>query len=645
MSGGKSLTIGQISHPLSVVPEAPDTTLVRLSSASRDLVPVAHVSHRVTVKHRPADLDKAGQRARENRELVEKEKEARRAVLLEEAPPLNGSGGGKKRSASNTKPRAVLANTAAGSSTPHPLSAPPSRTGSPAIGSPASTTISSAPRHPSRLVAVPPSRPPVGPSGTFRIGKGTVPASLSRSTSASSSSSTSSSSGVSNLPLAAITAPPTAAAATVPSHAEPKLPAAADSPPARSAASTASGSSASSAATGATAASISGSTTTTTSPESLPVKMDVDEPVLEATASASGPSAVATKEETAASSATLPPPPPSSESITTTTTRTSAPIRPGGGGLMKGKETLKKERRREERKRDRPPPAPPAVTLTNTVTATTATEGEEDQDAEGEVDDEVVNPPAPAPIAPPSSTRDDRATKPPDRKKRRLSEPGDSHTSPPSSKRASKLVVDEPVKRAANAGATITGGKGDDKISKRSSGGPNTFVTSRRYSGDNVKETLGTDSSTRGPKPKKRKKEVVQRWYSSSSEDEEEAGGGGTRTEKANGKTRTIAPGAPPSAPAASEAPAPAPPAAAAATTTSTHRIAYLEAYADYANLWARLASERALLENGQTAGTLLKETGGIEQVKRMVHELAEKRRSLEELQSRSSVTSGAVKA
>lgn len=72
------LVVGGISHPLSVVPEAADTTLVRLSSASRDLVPVANISHRATVQHRPADLDKAGQRARENREQVERAKEARK---------------------------------------------------------------------------------------------------------------------------------------------------------------------------------------------------------------------------------------------------------------------------------------------------------------------------------------------------------------------------------------------------------------------------------------------------------------------------------------------------------------------------------------------------------------------------------------
>jgi hypothetical protein len=76
--------------------------------------------------------------------------------------------------------------------------------------------------------------------------------------------------------------------------------------------------------------------------------------------------------------------------------------------------------------------------------------------------------------------------------------------------------------------------------------------------------------------------------------------------------------------------------AAAAATTTTTtsaYRIAYLEAYAAYANLWARLASERALLEQGETTGSLLKEEGGVERVKRMVHELADKRRLLDELQ------------
>jgi len=65
-----------------VHPEAPNTELVRLSSSSRDLQPIAAVTHRANVQHTKADLDKAGQRARENRELAEKEKDSRRCVLL-----------------------------------------------------------------------------------------------------------------------------------------------------------------------------------------------------------------------------------------------------------------------------------------------------------------------------------------------------------------------------------------------------------------------------------------------------------------------------------------------------------------------------------------------------------------------------------
>ncbi|GAA6046947.1 hypothetical protein JCM3770_003444 [Rhodotorula araucariae] len=159
-----------VSLPLSLHPEAPNTELVRLSSSSRDLQPIAAVTHRATIQHSKADLEKAGQRARENRQLAEKEKGTRRAVLLDSAPS-------KAFSRSSSLNRSVSR-----AHTPlsvGPSSAPTSRTASPVTAT----------RQPSRLTAVPP-KPPTG--STFRIGKGAVPASiaLSRGTSSSSSSGT-----------------------------------------------------------------------------------------------------------------------------------------------------------------------------------------------------------------------------------------------------------------------------------------------------------------------------------------------------------------------------------------------------------------------------------------------------------------------
>ncbi|KPV73642.1 uncharacterized protein RHOBADRAFT_45603 [Rhodotorula graminis WP1] len=185
--------VNGVRHALSVHPEAPNTELVRLSSSSRDMQPIAAVTHRANVQHSKADLDKAGQRARENRELAEKEKDSRRAVLLDSAPTKLHA-----RSLSHNRP-----------SRPHaplggPASAPSSRTASPA----------STGRQPSRLTAVPP-KPPT--SSSFRIGKGTVPSSIALARGASSSSSSGTGGGAASPPrvAAASTAVPDAVGAPV----------------------------------------------------------------------------------------------------------------------------------------------------------------------------------------------------------------------------------------------------------------------------------------------------------------------------------------------------------------------------------------------------------------------------------------------
>ncbi|KAJ8293020.1 hypothetical protein OF846_003736 [Rhodotorula toruloides] len=299
-----SLVVGGVSHALNLHPEAPDTELVRLSTASRQLEPVATIAQKGSVKHGLADLEKAGQRARENREQAEKEKEGRRAVLLDAVPSTS-----KNRSASHSR---LLHSTSSRPHTPLPSSAPASRT-----ASPSSTT-----RQPSRLTAVPPKTPhPPGPapSSTFRIGKGTVPSSI-----AVSRSSSSSSSGVS-VSLASI------ANGTAPSPPRPAAPSASTSlplPPSpqrqTSTSSTASSSSSEVSLLQKTIA----SGASATSPESLPIA--------ETAAKADKGKAGATEEPE-----------------TKVEEKPAAPVRAGGGGVLKGKESLKKEKRREERAKDR----------------------------------------------------------------------------------------------------------------------------------------------------------------------------------------------------------------------------------------------------------------------------------------------------
>ncbi|BGP34075.1 hypothetical protein JCM10296v2_005890 [Rhodotorula toruloides] len=299
-----TLLVGGVSHALNLHPEAPDTELVRPVSASRQLEAVATITQKGSVKHGLADLEKAGQRARENREQAEKEKEGRRAVLLDSAPSTS-----KSRSASHSR---LLPSSSSRPHTPLPSSAPASRTASP----------SSTPRQPSRLTAVPPKPPhPPGPapSSTFRIGKGIVPSSIALSRSSSSSSSGAS------VSLASI------ANGTAPSPPRPAAPSASTSlplPPSpqrqTSTSSTASSSSSEVSLLQKTIA----SGASATSPESLPLA--------ETVAKADKGKVVATEESEAK-----------------VEEKPAAPVRAGGGGVLKGKESLKKEKRREERAKDR----------------------------------------------------------------------------------------------------------------------------------------------------------------------------------------------------------------------------------------------------------------------------------------------------
>ncbi|BGP57190.1 hypothetical protein JCM8202_005372 [Rhodotorula sphaerocarpa] len=636
------LVVGDVTHPLSVVPEASETALVRLSTASRDLVPIARIQHRATVQHRPADLDKAGQRARENREQAERAKEARKAVLLAEAPRL-GAGSSKKRSTSNPRPRQV---TSTAHSSPHPLSAPPSRLGSPASPRLTATTSSSSSssttttaRHPSRLTAVPPppppaSRPPAGPSGTFRIGKGAVPSSLSISRSTSASSSSTSSSASSAVPLAAVTAKPLVEPAPVAagpsvtpghvngSHLSPDL-------SRREAGPVRNGSSQGSAGT-VTSPSATGepypAVTAATSPETLPVKMDVDPASAPRSATAAVPAGEGVSAEAEG---------PTAATEATGTSAATKSARPGGGGMMKGKETLKKEKRREERKRERPPAAPAERALSVSAQqespagklAKMTTDGDEgeDEDAEGEVDEEV-----PAAVAekdgqkrslPPAVAPEPTPERSPGRKKRRIDTSEHEQASPNPNRPAPLEVVTAGSKPAPD---------GQRRPPKRSPSLASASATAKK------------DPDSAVQRSKKRKKEAVERWYSSSSEEDAEA--------DADAALDAPVPAPPPSkalpdhvAPSASvEQPGatngfPVPPAQIPAavrdpsTPHATSRVTYLEAYAAYASLYARLTAERDHLERGK-AGALLRQEGGPERIKGLIAELATKRSALEAL-------------
>ncbi|BGP26446.1 proteophosphoglycan ppg4 [Rhodotorula toruloides] len=295
------LVIGGISHALNMHPEAPDTELVRLSSASRQLEPVATIMQKGSVKHGLADLEKAGQRARENREQAEKEKEGRRAVLLDSAPSSS-----KNRSASHSR---LLPSTSSRPRTPLPSSAPASR-----IASPSSTL-----RQPSRLTAVPPKPPhPPGPvpSSTFRIGKGTVPSSIALSRSSSSSSSGASVS-LASIANGTAPSPPRPAASTSASTSLPLPPS-----PQRQTSTSSTASSSSSEVSLLQKTIASGASAT--SPESLPLA--------ETAAKADKGKSVTTEEPE-----------------TRIEEKPAAQVRAGGGGVLKGKESLRREERAKER--------------------------------------------------------------------------------------------------------------------------------------------------------------------------------------------------------------------------------------------------------------------------------------------------------
>lgn len=580
MTPAQTLVVSGVSHALNLHPEAPDTELVRLSSASRALEPVATITQRGSVKHGLADLEKAGQRARENREQAEKEKEGRRcvvasraswvdsglnslchsAVLLDSAPSTT-----KNRSASHSR---LLASTSSRPHTPIPSSAPGSRTASP----------SSTPRQPSRLTAVPPKPPhPPGPapSSTFRIGKGSVPNSIALSRSSSSSSSGASVSLASIVNGTAPSPPDPAASSAstaVPPPAEPQRQA--------STSSTASSSSSEVSLLQKTIA----SGASATSPESLPLA--------ETAAKVDKGKAVAVAEELMAKGEEKP----------------AAPVRAGGGGVLKGKESLKKEKRREERAKDRTSAgADSAVAASMSAPAKRDSAGAKAR-AEEDSEDEVERR---------------------DKKKRRLLDDEDVGTS---SSRASSVA--RSVKGAKNGRDKQASERGSDRewIDAKK------IIKERRRQRDESPPPKG--GSSNGAKKKKRQRVVTERWYSSSSEEESarplarknsqdgvKPRASSTSTPLTNAsplRQVTTLPGPTRKPPPVPSLP---PVTVTSAASFASSRLSFLETYASYAVLHSKLLDERCRLEQG-TGGAL----GGPDQVLKLVEQVGRKQAELEAL-------------
>ncbi|KAI5480048.1 hypothetical protein MNV49_002013 [Pseudohyphozyma bogoriensis] len=330
----QSFIINGVSYPLNLAPEPPHTELVRQNPATRALEPVASVTHKASFKPggaNKADLEKAGQHARTHREQAEKEREGRRAVLLDSAP--NSRASSHTRSPSLNGGRNL---SPAGTGSRNPSPAAPFH------------------RPPSRLSAVPPKPtastssaklpvPVKPPTSSFRIGKGAVPASMSRSSSKDKKeqednrkAGTSPSGGESPENGGVSTGPapsPSTSVSTPPSPAIPLI---------------------------------------TTKPDDVDAPLSAPPPPAPSTAaSAKSPEAVSPARQDSASSSSNDSTDSLLKSSTSTRTSLSSAGSPGAleaiaealvpevkkqqprGGIMKGKETLKREKKKEERSKSK----------------------------------------------------------------------------------------------------------------------------------------------------------------------------------------------------------------------------------------------------------------------------------------------------
>ncbi|KAK4705819.1 hypothetical protein P7C70_g389, partial [Phenoliferia sp. Uapishka_3] len=355
--------INGVSYPINLSPEAAHSELVRSSRSSRDLEPITTVSHKASFKpgFNKGALEKVSLSLRENREIAEREREGKRYICILLSAPTSVR---RRREhyahalhprtplLSAQSYRAVLLDSApkSGRASSHtrPLSSSSSakRTLSPA-GSAGSRAPSPAQRPPSRLSAVPVKNVPRPsavrpPTSSFRIGKGTVPASLSMSrsnsnedkgsgaeggTPAESAGTTSTGPGLS--PATSVSTPPSPAVTAVEVHsAKPN-----DAPLAASA-------------PGYPAGRQTSSSSSSTSSQSH------DSSLHQSSSTVTSQSSHRSTNHVSAV-APLPPAP-----IPTTKLEPPKKAAVARGGVMKGKDTLKKEKRTEERAKGRVLSAP-----------------------------------------------------------------------------------------------------------------------------------------------------------------------------------------------------------------------------------------------------------------------------------------------
>ncbi|KAL8284146.1 hypothetical protein RQP46_004895 [Phenoliferia psychrophenolica] len=414
-SGGMRIALGDapafvvngVSYPLNLSSEPAHSELVRVASSSRDLEPIAHVSHKASLKpgFNKGALEKVSQSLRGNREIAEREREGK----------------------------------------------------------------------------------------SFRIGKGTVPASLSMSRGNSSEGKaddshpqqhdSGASTGPAPSPATSVSTPPSPAVSAVDARLKP-APGASASPPAARQASSSSSSTSSS---GSSSVHQSSSTFTSQSSGRSPLIVPSAPPKPD-----------------------LPPPPHKPSSVAA-----AAGAAVARGGVMKGKETLKKEKKKEERAKGR-------TVSTPIITAS---------------DDEEEEPLTQTTLAPPPSSKKPQSGSPKATHEASLAALPKSPVSaatqlpgalpksvqlPSFTKRASTTDLRDESEAAAAANKKrrkLLGGAGDDDSGSRSRA-PTPGGSPRQSSSGMHKSTSSASlSSANGPKKRARKEE---RWYSSSDEDEDD---------------------------------------------------------------------------------------------------------------------------
>ncbi|GAA6061973.1 hypothetical protein JCM10212_005217 [Sporobolomyces blumeae] len=616
------------AHVLSVNPEPPHSEVHRISPTSRSLEPIATITHRATIKtgagaENLSKLERASQNLKKKREEAEREKEGRKAILLDSAPSL-----ARSSSLSRGRPSNLA-------------SSPPSRTASPisnGVHPPSSSTTT---KHASRLTATSASSSSSkaangskGPTSSFRIGKGTLPAAISarqdqqsKSNGRNAAASSSSSSAHSNASTPAGSPPPS----TVP------LASLQNSPRIRTndSTSTATGSKLqpptrqfSSSSASSSASSAAAQSTNGTSPE-MALQSSLDDRTRDASGSMPSSTKTVKGRETVEGGQQV---------------KRAA----GGGGIMKGKQTLKKEARRTGTKASASSATvlEPAVKTKGSPVKAAKGKGKEreqievdearevdvdqndeddDVDAEGEEDDEVSYASAST-----GRTRDkDRDEDAGQAKKKRKIEP----SSPRLGTSSLKGERSRPVSSASTAKPIKTTIRTVEKVVSTASEGEGVRSSKiERRARDKEKDSAkirdkerDRDKGRDADKAKKRKKQETSRWYSSDSDD---VGDPDDARPAPNGSVAsTHAPKPSSSIPLA--VPPHLVPTITSLSTFREYRAKFYELYAPYAVLHSKLNSLRFSLDSGPGRRA---DPGshGLEDIARMVEQVEEKRNELE---------------